>query len=54
MPRDDVPDKNLEQAVANPAYNFLLPRLHFTRDTWVLDRPEGIALLNKSGSEGSH
>ncbi len=52
MPRDDVPDKNLEQAVANPAYNFLLPRLHFTRDTWVLDRPEGIALLNKVRERG--
>src|SRR5262249_28366148 len=47
MPRDDVPDKNLDQAVANPAYNFVLPRRHFARDGWVLDRPEGINLLNK-------
>jgi len=52
MPRDEVPDKNLEEAVANPAYNFVLPRLHFTRDSWVLDRPEGIALLNKIRERG--
>lgn len=52
MPRDEVPDKDLEQAVSNPAYNFPLPRLHFTRDSWVLDRPDGIALLNKIQEHG--
>lgn len=53
MPRDDVPDKNLDQAVANPAYNFVLPRRHFARDGWVLDRPEGINLLNKIRERGA-
>lgn len=52
MPRDEVPDKNLEQAVSNPTYNFRLPRRHFTQDSWVLDRPEGIALLNKIRERG--
>ena len=52
MPRDDVPDKGLSEAVTNPAYSFSLPRLHFTRETWALDRPEGIALLNKIKDRG--
>ena len=52
MPRDEVPNKDLEGAVANPAYSFLLPRPHFTKDSWVLDRPEGIALLNKIRERG--
>ena len=47
MPREDVPDKHLSEAVANPAYNFSLPRLHFTRESWALDRPEAVALLKK-------
>ena len=53
MPRDDVPDKGLSEAVANPAYSFRLPRIHFNRNNWVLDRPEGVALLNKIQQRGT-
>jgi hypothetical protein len=45
IPRDDVPEKGLEEAVAKATYP--LPRAHFTKETWTLEPPEVVALLEK-------
>ncbi|MCB1509639.1 MAG: Eco57I restriction-modification methylase domain-containing protein [Hyphomicrobiaceae bacterium] len=43
--RDDVPEKDLEEFVANNTHP--LPRLHFTRESWTLEPPDVVALYNK-------
>ena len=45
IPRDDVPEKALEEAVAKATYP--LPRAHFTKESWILEPPDVVALLEK-------
>jgi hypothetical protein len=45
IPRDDVPEKALDEAVAKATYP--LPRAHFTRESWTLEPPAVVALLEK-------
>lgn len=45
IPRDDVPEKGLDAAVAKATYS--LQRAHFLRESWVLEPPEVIELLSK-------
>jgi hypothetical protein len=45
IPRDDVPEKGLDEAVTKATYP--LPRAHFTRESWTLEPPEVVALLEK-------
>ena len=45
IPRDDVPEKGLEEAIAKATYQ--LPRSHFTKETWVLETPEAVELYAK-------
>jgi hypothetical protein len=45
IPRDDVPEKALDEAVARASYT--LPRQQFTRDSWTLERPDVTRLLRK-------
>jgi len=51
IPRDDVPDKGLDEAVARATYP--LPRAHFTRDNWTLEPPDVVALLTKIRAKGA-
>lgn len=50
IPRDDVPEKHLDEAVANASYP--LPRGHFTKDNWIIEPPEVVALFNKIRATG--
>jgi hypothetical protein len=43
--RDDVPEKDLDEFVANNTY--ILSRAHFTRSNWALEQPGAAALLLK-------
>ena len=45
IPRDDVPEKALNDAVAKATYP--LPRTHFTKTTWALEPPQVVSLLEK-------
>ena len=45
IPRDDVPEKELSDAVARGTYR--LPRTHFTQSTWALEPPQIVSLLEK-------
>ncbi len=45
LSRDDVPDKDLEGAVDNATY--ALPRAHFTRESWILEPPEVLSLVER-------
>ncbi|MEQ1615333.1 MAG: Eco57I restriction-modification methylase domain-containing protein [Hyphomicrobiaceae bacterium] len=45
IPRDDVPEKALNEAVAKATYP--LPRAHFTKATWALEPPKVVELLAK-------
>jgi hypothetical protein len=51
IPRDDVPEKALDEAVAKATYK--LPRAHFTSDNWTLEEPEVVALLGKIKAAGA-
>jgi hypothetical protein len=50
IPRNDVPAKGLEAAVSKATY--ALPRAHFTKDSWALESPAVVALLQKVRSSG--
>jgi len=50
IPRDAVPEKGLSLAVAAATYP--LPRAHFTRESWTLEPPAVVALLNKIERSG--
>jgi hypothetical protein len=50
IPRDDVPEKGLEAAVAKAIYR--LPRAHFTSESWTLEPPAVVALLQKIRAAG--
>jgi hypothetical protein len=50
IPRDDVPEKGLEAAVAKATYP--LPRTHFTNENWTLEPPAVVALLTKIKKNG--
>lgn len=45
IPRDDVPEKALDEAVAKATYT--LPRMHFTKESWTLETPAVSRLLMK-------
>jgi hypothetical protein len=45
IPRDDVPEKALDEAVAKATYT--LPRAHFSKESWTLEPPAVVALLEK-------
>lgn len=45
IPRDKVPEKALDEAVAK--HTFTLPRTYFGKDSWTLEPPDVIALLKK-------
>lgn len=45
IPRDDVPEKALDKAVAKATYP--LPIAHFTKESWTLEPPQVVALLSK-------
>ena len=49
-PRDDVPEKGLDAAVAKATY--ALPRIHFTKENWTLEPPAVVALLDEIKSAG--
>jgi hypothetical protein len=48
--RDAVPEKGLSIAVAAATYP--LPRSHFTKQSWTLEPPDVVALLNKIKGAG--
>jgi hypothetical protein len=50
IPRDDVPEKHLDEAVAHASYP--LPRGHFTKDNWIIEPPAVVALFNKIRATG--
>jgi hypothetical protein len=50
IPRDAVPEKGLSAAVAAATYP--LPRTHFTKESWTLELPEVVALLEKIRKNG--
>ncbi len=50
IPRDAVPEKGLSAAVADASYP--LPRAHFTKESWTLEPPEVVALLDKIRRNG--
>lgn len=50
IPRDDVPEKHLDEAVAHASYP--LPRGHFTKDNWIIEPPAVVALFNKIRGTG--
>jgi len=50
IPRDEVPEKGLEAAVA--AATFRMPRAAFTREAWALEPPPVMALLAKIRDRG--
>lgn len=45
IPRDDVPEKALDEAVARATYP--LPIAHFTKESWTLEPPNVVALIDK-------
>jgi hypothetical protein len=51
IPRDDVPEKGLDEAVAKATY--ALPRSYFTKDPWALEPPAVAALLIKIKAGGT-
>jgi hypothetical protein len=51
IPRDDVPEKGLDEAVAKATYK--LPRRYFSKDPWALEPPAVAALLTKIKAAGS-
>lgn len=50
IPRDDVPEKALGEAVTKATYS--LPRAHFTKDNWTLEPPDVVDLLAKIKRNG--
>jgi Eco57I restriction-modification methylase len=48
--RDAVPEKGLSAAVAAATYP--LPRAHFSKESWTLEPPEVVALLDKIRKNG--
>lgn len=50
IPRDDVPQKGLDAAVAATTYK--LPRAHFSKESWVLEPPDVVALMEKIRRNG--
>lgn len=50
IPRESVPAKGLSAAVAAATYP--LPRAHFTKESWTLEPPEVVALLDKIRRNG--
>jgi hypothetical protein len=50
IPRDAVPEKGLSAAVA--AVTYPLPRAHFTKESWTLEPPDVVALLEKIRHSG--
>lgn len=50
IPREAVPQKGLSAAVAAATYP--LPRAHFTRQSWTLEPPEVVRLLEKIRRNG--
>lgn len=48
--RDAVPEKGLSAAVAKATYK--LPRAHFTKESWTLEPPDVVALLEKIKRNG--
>jgi Eco57I restriction-modification methylase len=50
IPRDAVPEKGLSAAVAAATYP--LPRAHFTKESWTLEPPDVVALLDKIRRNG--
>jgi hypothetical protein len=50
IPREAVPQKGLSAAVAAATYP--LPRAHFTRQSWTLEPPEVVRLLDKIRRNG--
>jgi hypothetical protein len=50
IPRDDVPEKDLDEAVANASYR--LPRDALRSDTWTLEPREVVALIDKLQRQG--
>lgn len=50
IPRDDVPEKGLEEAVAKTTY--ALPRTYFSKEPWALEPPDVAALLMKVRTNG--
>ena len=50
IPREDVPRKGLSEAVAAATYP--LPRAHFARESWTLEPPAVVALLEKIRRNG--
>ena len=51
IPREDVPEKALDEAVAKATYR--LPRAHFTKENWTLEPPDVVALLEKIRHHGA-
>ena len=51
IPRDDVPEKGLDEAVTKATYP--LPRRHFTKESWTLEPPNVVALLGKIKFRGT-
>ena len=47
--RDDVPEKDLEEFVANNTQP--IPRKHFTKETWTLEPADVVSLLDKIRTE---
>lgn len=52
IPRDDVPEKALDEAVAKATYP--LPIAHFTKENWVLEPPNVATLIDKIKRAGIH
>jgi hypothetical protein len=50
IPRDEVPEKGLSEAVARVTYP--LPRAYFTKENWTLEPPGVVALLDKIKRNG--
>lgn len=50
IPRDAVPEKGLSTAVAAATYP--LPRAHFSKESWTLEPPDVMALLDKIKRNG--
>ena len=50
IPREDVPEKALDDAVAKATYP--LPRAHFTKESWTLEQPDVVRLLQKVRAAG--
>jgi hypothetical protein len=50
IPRDRVPEEGLSAAMM--AGTYLLPRAHFTKESWTLEPPDVMALLDKITNHG--